>query len=118
MLSRSYFDQHLAAVPQSPFRESLELLQAEYTYRKDPDAGRELLYSFHHHYPTTDAKIIEILGEPFPITTLDERTARMYSFIKGNRMEEAWQLYTEIQEVDSPTVEQTQWLSNYLRDVS
>lgn len=118
--SGSYFDQYLAAVPQSPFRESLELLQAEYTYRKDPNEGRLLLYHlfFNHHYPTTDAKIIEILGEPFPIATLEERTARMYSFIKGNRMEEAWQLYTEIQEIEAPTPEQTQWLSDYLRDVS
>ena len=118
--SRSYFDQYLAAVPQSPFRESLELLQAEYTFRKDPDEGRILLYHlfFNHHYPTTDAKIIEVLGEPFPITTLEERTARMYSFIKGNRMEEAWQLYTEVQEIEAPTPEQTQWLSDYLRDVS
>ena len=66
--SRSFFDQYLAAVPESPYRESLELLQAEYTFRKDPDEGRILLYNlfFNHHYPTTDARITEILGEPFP----------------------------------------------------
>ena len=64
--SKQFFDQYLAAVPASPFQESLALLQAEYTYRLDKDDGFVLLYSlyFHHQYPTTDVKIQEILGGP------------------------------------------------------
>ena len=97
--SQQFFNQYLEAVPTSPFRESLALLQAEYTYRVAPKEGYVLLYNlyFHHQYPTTDVKIQQILGAPIEITTLAERSWRMISFIKGNRLQEAWSLYSEIQ---------------------
>jgi len=118
--SQQFFSQYLAAVPKSPFRESLALLQAEYTYRKDPTEGYSLLYTlyFHHQYPTTDVKIEEILGAPISLTSLNERSWRMNSFIKGNRLEEAWDLYLEIQQKEEPTPEEVTWLENNLRNIS
>ena len=118
--SQQFFNQYLAAVPKSPFRESLALLQAEYTYRKTPKKGYSLLYTlyFHHQYPTTDVKIEEILGAPILLTSLDERSWRMNSFIKGNRLQEAWSLYLEIQNKEEHTPEETTWLDNNLRNIS
>jgi len=120
--SQQFFDQYLEKVPQSPFRESLMLMQAEYTYRKDEKEGFVLLYNlyFHHKYPTTDVKIQAILGKPIPITSLEERSWRIESFIKGNRLQEAWALYLEVQ--SKPMTEQTKeeqaWLENNLRNIS
>jgi len=118
--SEQSFNQYLAVVPQSPFRESLALLQAEYTYRIDKKEGFVLLYNlyFNHQYPTTDVKIQEILGGPIEITSLDERSWRINSFIKGNRLSEAWALYTEIQNKDNITDEESLWLENNLRNIS
>ena len=118
--SQQFFDQYLVAVPESPFRESLALLQAEYTYRVNPTDGYALLYNlyFHHQYPTTDVKIQEILGKPIEITTLLERSWRIHSFIKGNRLQEAWALYLEIQQKEELTDEETQWLADNLRNIS
>ncbi len=118
--SQQFFNQYLEAVPTSPFRESLALLQAEYTYRVAPKEGYVLLYNlyFHHQYPTTDVKIQQILGAPIEITTLAERSWRMISFIKGNRLEEAWALYSEIQHKEVHTEEEAQWLADNLRNIS
>ena len=118
--SRSFFDQYLAAVPNSPYRESLQLLQAEYTYRKVPKEGTKLLYTlfFHHQYPTTDVRVQEIMGEPFLITTLDERLYRIYSFIRGNRLDEAWKLFDEIRQLSEPTPSEAAWVVNHTRDIS
>ncbi len=118
--SEQFFNQYLEAIPKSPFRESLSLMQAEYTHRKDPKEGYQLLYNlyFNHQYPTTDVKIQEILGKPIPITTLDERSGRMYSFIKGNRLKEAWSLYTEVRDKEVHTPEEAAWLENNLRHIS
>ena len=118
--SEQSFNQYLAAVPQSPFRESLALLQAEYTYRQNEKEGFVLLYNlyFNHQYPTTDVKIQEILGGPIEITSLDERSWRINSFIKGNRLTEGWALYTEIQNKETPSDEERLWLENNLRNIS
>ena len=118
--SQQFFDQYLAAVPASPFRESLALLQAEYTYRVDPKEGYVLLYNlyFHHQYPTTDVKIQEILGAPIEITNLTERSWRMNSFINGNRLREAWALYSEVQQKEERTDDETVWLEENLRNIS
>ena len=53
--SRQFFDKYLAAVPNSPFRESLALLQAEYTYRKNKKDGYVLLYNLYFmFYPCSN----------------------------------------------------------------
>lgn len=118
--TESLFYKYMNIYPSSPYKESFSLKQAEYTYRVNKQNGYILLYNlyFHHSYPTTDISIQKILGAPIPITNLSERSARIKSFIRGNRLQEAWDLFTEIYNKPEKTTEEKQWTEESVRDVS
>jgi TolA-binding protein len=118
--SQTYFNRYLKRHPESSYREVFTLRQALYTYRVDKKTGYDLLYElyFNHAYPTTDTQIIAELGERIPITNLDERTKRTLSLIKGNRLEEAWQLVLEINDKEQKSDSEQKWLDNNIRNFS
>lgn len=118
--SKKYFDQYMQKYPSSPYQEVFLLKQADYTYRKSPRDGEPLLYNlyFNHSYPTTDLEIQAILGREFPITTLFERSSRIYSFIRGNRLKDAWELFTEIKDKEDKSEEEDLWVQDNIVNVS
>ncbi len=118
--SKKYFDQYMKRYPKSPYKEVFLLKHAEYTYRKSPKKGEALLYNlyFYHNYPTTDLEIQAILGKEFPITSLSERQARIYSFIRGNRLQEAWTLFLEIKNKEEKSKKEVLWLHENVVNMS
>ena len=118
--SRTYFNQYMEKYPSSPYQEVFRLKQAEYTYRKSKTQGEALLYQlyFNHSYPTTDLEIQAIIGKEFPLNTLTERTTRIYSFIRGNRLKEAWALFQEIRLKEEMTTQEETWVTNSIVNIS
>lgn len=118
--SEQFFSEYIKLYPKSPYKESFQLKLAEYTYRKNKKKGYALLYElfFYHSYPTTDIKVQEILGESIPLTTLEERTARIYSFIRGNRLDEAWALFQAIREKESLSSAEENWIASNIVNIS
>lgn len=118
--AESLFYQYLQIHPSSPYKESFFLKQAEYTYRINKRDGYILLYNlyFNHSYPTTDTSIRKILGSPIEITNLSERSARINSFIRGNRLQEAWELFADIYDAPEKQPEEILWIEESVRDIS
>ena len=118
--SKKYFNQYMEKYPSSPYKEVFQLKHAEYTYRKSPKRGESLLYNlyFHHSYPTTDLEIQAILGKEFPLSSLSERSARIYSFIRGNRLKEAWELFIEVKNKEEKSKEEETWIQDNIVNMS